>query len=159
MDQVFPAAELEAFLKERRSRKRAALVEQLLSGPEYPRHLREVFDVVLMGKRSSEARWNGYLEWSFQTNRPWNQIVRDMLLARPENLTERGAVRFIYDRKDNHQAIVEAVSPALFGVQIQCAQCHNHPLAPEIVRYSAFTRFQYTSISSSVIDSRRLPSA
>jgi hypothetical protein len=58
--------------------------------------------------------------------------VRDLVRARPEGKTERGAVRFLYDRKDNHQAIVEAVSPAAFGVQIQCAQCHNHPLAPEI---------------------------
>lgn len=125
-------AELDAFLNSRERNKRAALTDRLLASPEHARHLREVFDVVLMGKRSRNDSWNGYLEWAFQTNRPWDRIVRDVLLARPETKTERGAVRFLFDRKDNHQAIVEAVSPALLGLQIQCAQCHNHPLAPEI---------------------------
>lgn len=125
-------AERETFLQDRRKDRRAQLVDRLLASPEHARHLREVFDVVFMGRRSSEGRWNSYLEWAFQTNRPWDHIVRDLVLARPETKAERGAVRFLYDRKDNHQAIVEAVSPALFGVQIQCAQCHNHPLAPEI---------------------------
>jgi mono/diheme cytochrome c family protein len=125
-------AEAEAFLRSREKNKRAALTDRLLASPEHARHLREVFDVVLMGKRSRNDSWNGYLEWAFQTNRPWDRIVRDVLLARPETKAERGAVRFLFDRKDNHQAIVEAVSPALLGLQIQCAQCHNHPLAPEI---------------------------
>jgi hypothetical protein len=125
-------AERDAFLRDRHRDKRVSLVDQLFSSAEHARHLREVFDVVLMGKRSGDARWNGYLEWAFQANRPWDRIVRDLVLARPENKDERGAVRFLYDRKDNHQAIVEAISPAAFGIQIQCAQCHNHPLAPEI---------------------------
>ena len=126
------AEELDVFLHDRRADKRSALVDRLLASPEQARHLREVFDVVLMGRRSGNTAWNDYLERSFATNRPWNRIVRDVLLARPETKADRGAVRFLYDRKDNHQAIAEAVSPALFGVQIQCAQCHNHPLAPEI---------------------------
>lgn len=125
-------AELDTFLKSRERNKRTALADRLLASPEHARHLREVFDVVLMGKRSRDNSWNDYLDWAFQTNRPWDRIVRDVLLARPETKAERGAVRFLYDRKDNHQAIAEAVSPALLGLQIQCAQCHNHPLAPEI---------------------------
>jgi mono/diheme cytochrome c family protein len=125
-------AERDAFLRARGSDKRSALVDRLLASPEHARHLREVFDVVLMGKRTANTAWIAYLERAFATNRSWDRIVRDVLLARPETKPERGAVRFLYDRKDNHQAIVEAVSPALFGVQIQCAQCHNHPLAPEI---------------------------
>ena len=126
------AAELDAFLRDRRSDKRSALVDRLLASPEHARHLREVFDVVLMGKRTANTVWAAYLDGAFAANRPWDRMVRDLLVARPETKAERGAVRFLYDRKDNHQAIVEAVSPALFGIQIQCAQCHNHPLAPEI---------------------------
>lgn len=124
--------ELDTFLKSRERTKRTALADRLLASPEHARHLRDVFDVVLMGNRSRDGSWNGYLEWAFQNNRPWDRIVRDVLLARPETKAERGAVRFLYDRKDNHQAIAEAVSPALLGLQVQCAQCHNHPLAPEI---------------------------
>jgi len=28
--------------------------------------------------------------------------------------------------------MAEAIAPIAFGVQIKCAQCHNHPLAWEI---------------------------
>lgn len=44
----------------------------------------------------------------------------------------RGAAWYLYARKDKHQDIAEAVSKDIFGVRIDCAQCHDHPLAEEI---------------------------
>ena len=38
----------------------------------------------------------------------------------------------MYERDNKHQEIAEAISPGFFGVQIDCAQCHDHPLAYEI---------------------------
>src|SRR5262249_41118676 len=32
----------------------------------------------------------------------------------------------------DHQAIAEAVAPIVYGTKINCAQCHDHPLAREI---------------------------
>src|SRR6185503_1813391 len=72
------------------------------------------------------------LENSFRTNRPWNETVRAMLVARPDKPEEKGAYWFLYDRRDNHQAIAEAVAPLVYGTKIDCAQCHDHPLAREI---------------------------
>ncbi|HKX61049.1 MAG TPA: DUF1553 domain-containing protein, partial [Verrucomicrobiae bacterium] len=126
------AKEAETFLKNGGRDRREQLVDRLLAGDEHARYFAEVFDVVLMGKRTANEDWKRYLEWAVQTNRPWDRVVRELLLARPEDASSRGAVRYLYSRKDNHQAVAEAVAPALFGVQVQCAQCHNHPLAPEI---------------------------
>lgn len=139
-------AEVDAFAAEISTDKRAALVDRLLASPEYARHMRDVFDVVFMGRNAGPGRrrrgggdvqnirteWLAYLERSFADDRPWDQTVSDLLLARPKSPADRGAVWFLYARQDKYQEIAEAVSPAVFGVQVQCAQCHNHPLSHEI---------------------------
>ncbi|MFO1500601.1 MAG: DUF1553 domain-containing protein [Verrucomicrobiota bacterium] len=119
--------------------KRAGLVDRLLAGADYPRHMREVFDPVLMGgadERMEEQRrqhgWYDFLEHAFRANYRWDRIIRDIIAARPANSQDRGAVWYLYERKDKYQAMAEAIAPIAFGVQIGCAQCHNHPLVAEV---------------------------
>src|SRR6185503_6121045 len=54
------------------------------------------------------------------------------VLARSDAEKQRGAAQFLYARKDNAQQMAEAAGSTLLGLQIKCAQCHDHPLAPEI---------------------------
>jgi len=125
--------ETRAFVGDYHGDKRERLVAQLLASTDYARHFREVFDTVLMGRSAgSNGLWNAYLEDAFRTNRPWNEVVREILVARPTDNTKRGAVWFLAARNNSYQAIAEAVAPVAFGVKIGCAQCHNHPLAWEI---------------------------
>jgi mono/diheme cytochrome c family protein len=141
-------AERETFLAETRSDKRARLVDALLSSPEHARRLREAFEVALLGRapegrqrrrgRSSsiekerrESGWRDYLERSFRENRPWDRVARDLVLGKSEG-EARGSSRFFDERRDDHQAMAEATARGLLGVRVECAQCHDHPLAPEI---------------------------
>jgi hypothetical protein len=131
--------EADAFVKSSDANRRAALVDRLLSGSEYPRHMAEVLDFVLMERKGAQAEasrkahhWFDYLQSSIASNRPWNQMVADMIVARPKSPAQAGATWFLYERKNNHQAMAEAVAPIAFGVSVACAQCHNHPLAHEI---------------------------
>lgn len=121
--------------------KREALVDKLLASKDYAVRMRELWDVFLLGRvkrgdpdgRRKGAGWWAFLEHDFQTNRPWNETVNDMLCARPENKPEtKGASWFLYEQKNEHQRIAEAVAPVVYGTRIDCAQCHDHPLAREI---------------------------
>ncbi|MFM7929601.1 MAG: DUF1553 domain-containing protein, partial [Pirellula sp.] len=76
--------------------------------------------------------WRPYLENVFRNNRPWDTVAREILLARPQSPEQAGAVWFLYERNDNAQAIAESLSPAFFGIRIDCAQCHDHMIASEI---------------------------
>lgn len=138
-------SEVEAFLADPAADRRTKLVDRLLTSPDYAQRMRDVFDVVFIGRKQEGQRrrrsplpeglrgeWLAYLERSFAENRPWDRMVRDMLLSRPETPAEKGAVWFLFSRQDKYQDIAEAISPSVFGVQIQCAQCHDHPLAAEI---------------------------
>jgi Protein of unknown function (DUF1553)/Protein of unknown function (DUF1549) len=55
-----------------------------------------------------------------------------MITARPERPNDKGAIWFLYERRNEHQQIAEAIAPVIYGTRIDCAQCHDHPLAGEI---------------------------
>ena len=136
-------AELAQFTALPKKTRRAELVDRLLNSADYATHLSEIFDVVLMGRKSEvskahrsqrkpDEKWIRFLQTSFAQNRPWNEIVREIIVARPAKPEDAGAEWFLYERKDNYQAMAEAIAPIAFGVNVKCAQCHGHPLAPEI---------------------------
>jgi len=58
---------------------------KLIESDDYPHHMREVFDTVLMGRpardnaqKRMESGWIKFLEESFSRDRPWNEMVREM---------------------------------------------------------------------------------
>ncbi len=136
-------SELKLFMSNTDSRKREQLVDSLLASDEHARHLAEVLNAVLMGRKDEERKgrdrgvrdktsWMEFLTSAIHNNRPWNEVAREIILARPRRPEDRGAVWYLYSRQNKHQDIAEAVSKDFFGVRIDCAQCHDHPLASEI---------------------------
>ena len=134
------AAEVDAFLAAPAATRHLTLVDQLLSAPGYPVRMRELWDVFLMGRprrdshedRRRQNGWWTFLETAFRENRPWDETVRAMLVGRPSRPDEQGASWFLYERRNEHQQIAEAVAPLVYGTKIDCAQCHDHPLTREI---------------------------
>ncbi len=115
--------ELTDFAGDRSRDKRAQLIERLLASGEYARHMREIFDSVLMERRGGEwenrrndQKWFAFLEDAFARNRPWNEVVRDLIVARPAQTDDRGAVWYLFERQNNAQAIAE-------GSRRSCSAC------------------------------------
>ena len=126
--------EVNAFLFDAAPNKRETLVDRLMASDEAARNWREVWDAILLGRGRREDRrrdggWFTFLEDAYKRNRPWNEIVRAIIDARPE---EKGAVWFLFEKRNDYQQIAEAVAPVIYGARIDCAQCHDHPLAGEI---------------------------
>jgi hypothetical protein len=85
-----------------------------------------------------------WLEEQFAKNRPYNELVHDLLTATGKN-NDNGAVNFILTHlgeenpakevreEGRFQAVpITSRTTRLFlGVQTQCTQCHDHPLNPE----------------------------
>lgn len=132
-------AEVSAFQAEAASDKRTRLVDQLLASEDYPRTFRETWDTLLMGRhtgrreqRRRDNGWFAYLEDVFRKNRPWNDVVAELITARPSTPETRGALWFLYERKNEYQQLAEAIAPVIYGTKVDCAQCHDHPLSREI---------------------------
>ena len=119
------------FLDDADPDKRHKLIEQLLASPEYARHMQQTFDVILMrrlaAKNVSAAEWQTFLQKSFAENKPYNQIVSEILSADGTDPKKRGPARFYLDRNGETNAITEDIARVFLGRNLECAQCHDHP--------------------------------
>ncbi|MGV3724703.1 MAG: DUF1549 domain-containing protein, partial [Actinomycetota bacterium] len=113
--------------------KREALIDALLNGPEFPKHWRDNLNMLLMGRAGfpMAPAWAAWLETSLKEDRGWDQMTRELLLARPEKPEQNGALHFMDSRfaqgDTGLDVVTRDVSRIFFGVDIQCARCHTHP--------------------------------
>ncbi|MCE9606835.1 MAG: DUF1549 and DUF1553 domain-containing protein [Planctomycetia bacterium] len=129
---IIPTAEdVRAFTGDRSSNKRAALIDRLLSSDEYARHMAVTFDIMLMERRAdghvSNDEWRGYLAESFRNNKPLDVLVRELLASDGSDPAMRSAAKFFLDREAAHDTLVRDIGRLFLGVDLQCAQCHDHP--------------------------------
>ena len=126
------ATEARAFLDDKAEDKRAQLVDRLLDHPRYAHHMANVFDVMLMERRPDKHvkadQWQGYLLASFQENKPYNQLASEILGADGANEQLRAASKFYLDRDLTVDLLTRDVGRVFFGMDLECAQCHDHPL-------------------------------
>ena len=114
-------------------RKRARLIDELLAGPRFGRHMAETWETLLMIRDSTNRRLKGeplveWLEEQFDRNAPWDQTVRDLLTATGTQ-EENGANTFFIALRTPDK-LNDQVCRLFLGVNLQCAQCHDHPFAP-----------------------------
>lgn len=126
-------AELTAFLDDSRPDKRAALIAALLAGPDYPRRMQDLLHAMLMERRGDDPQWRAFLAAACEANEPWDRIVREILSPDPEDPAKRGAAYFYTKRLDkigqqetDYPGLTRDVGRLFLGMDLQCAQCHNH---------------------------------
>lgn len=131
------SAQARAFLDDRAADQRARLVDRLLASPEHARHMQLLFDVFLQERQYAnyitDKEWEEYLHRSFASNKPWDQHVRELLGATGRDAATRPAMRFYLARTTDsyrvlqYDKIVRDIGRLFLGVNLQCAQCHDHP--------------------------------
>ncbi|MDB4967178.1 MAG: hypothetical protein JWN44_2867 [Myxococcales bacterium] len=130
---TLPSADaVREFLADARKDKRARAVDVLLGSPAYAQHWAGYWDKLLMG-RTAKANpildRPGFVAWlrtQVAANRPWNQVVYDLITATGES-HDQPATNWILRYAANPTDLTGKMSRLFLGVQIQCAQCHDHP--------------------------------
>ena len=125
--------EARKFLADESPRKRSVLVEELLDNEDYVRNFTTVWSNNCIGRgaprRVSRTGMEKFFREAFARNRPWNEIVVDIVTA-SGHYEENGAVNYTLAQMQNADEGVQltAMTARLFlGLQVQCTQCHNHP--------------------------------
>ncbi len=128
--------ELQKFVADTSADKRAKLIDALLERPEFVdlRTLR-LADMLRLNPRKisndggfgerSVILFNDWLRENIAKNRPWNELVKDLLAARGSLLFNGPASYWAIERTSNDRA--ETTGQAFLGVRLQCARCHKHP--------------------------------
>ena len=126
--------EATAFLSDPSVDRRDKRIDTLLDGADYPRRMQELFHVMLMERRGDNEEWSNFLRAAFEQNKPWHLMARAILNPDADDEELRGAAFFVTQRlvKEGAMAPVDVpgltrdVGRLLAGVDLQCAQCHDH---------------------------------
>jgi hypothetical protein len=129
--------EAAAYLKDADPEKHHELIDALLTHAEMSVYWRGVFNHWLNGtldeKRFGEAEFLDYLEKRLGANAGWDKIARELLDPNEADPVGANASYFLTsrlaggDRAAQLDSMTVAVSSVFFGVQMQCAKCHDHP--------------------------------
>ena len=135
------AAETTAFLEDERPDKDLRLIDALLLHPEMAAWWRDVFDNWANGgvleRDFGRDGFLDYLQAALQQNKPWDVMAREMIAPDLQREEQRGAAYFLATRLrggDNAaklDSLTSGVATLFFGVQLQCAKCHDHPFVEQ----------------------------
>ena len=132
-----------AFTGSQRATKRADLVARLQQDPAYAEYTAMWWYRVLTGlslhagaqrgqgqgarvlARGNGERFHGWLSEQLATNRPYDAWVRELLTAEGRT-DENPATVYMARWEGKPNNTIGSISKNFLGVQIQCAQCHDH---------------------------------
>ncbi len=146
------------FLKDTSPNKRPALIDRLLASPEHARHFADVLDVMLMERRRDKhvphAAWLEYLRTSVAANKPWDELVREILSSDGAEEKTRPAAKFYLEREAEPNVLTRDISRLFLGTDLQCCQCHDHPRIDDYKQQHYYGLFAFLSRTSLVVDAK-----
>jgi hypothetical protein len=122
--------ETERFLNEKRTDKRAALIDELLARPEHASFWALKWADLLRVRKAkvSDAgvyKFYHWIEQSIRNNVPYDAFARELLTGSGSTLVNPAAN--FYRTAGDVNDCTETASQLFLGVRMQCAKCHNHP--------------------------------
>ncbi len=122
------AFEVKSYIESKDADKKRQLVDKLIASPAFTRHQANQFETMLapaLGNAGGNLR--EYFNRALAENRPWDRIFRDLVTPDENDPKQKGAGEFLKGRVKDTDRLTIDVSTLFFGVNISCAQCHNHP--------------------------------
>lgn len=123
---------VEQFVADGRDDKRARLVDRLLERSSYGTNQARYWRDVILSRRLedralavSESLQRDLAGW-INDGESWDAIARRFITARG-TARENGETAILVAQDGRTEEIAAEVSRVFLGVQIQCAQCHDHP--------------------------------
>lgn len=120
------------FLNQSKENRRAELIESLLTRPTYAQHMANTWRNFLLPQSFDARRFGGgtqfenWLADKFADNAPYDVLARELVEATGQ-FNQSGPVLYYTALEGKPEELAASTSRAFLGVQISCAQCHNHP--------------------------------
>jgi hypothetical protein len=124
-------AEVRAFLADNSPGKRFGLVDRLLASNLHADHLATTWRNMMVPRGSTVDGFDGqaglqnWLRTQFHKNLRYDQLVADLLVSTGAAQQGPGLFYTAFDLKP--EELAGNTARVFLGVQIQCAQCHDHP--------------------------------
>ena len=124
------ASEVRYFLSNQRNDKRKNLINRLLDDPRYAdtwaNRWGDLFrpNIARVGLKSAYTI-DDWIRRSFAENKPYDQMVREILTAKGS--THKVGPAVIYRTRREPATLTTLFSQVFLGVRLECARCHHHP--------------------------------
>jgi hypothetical protein len=133
------------FLADKTPDKRAKLIDSLLESPRHATHFAAVWRAALLPEAAADGQarvfqpgFEAWLRLKFRANTPYDKLVRELLTQpisadpkAPEAVLRDPArpnpLAFFAVKDAKPENLAAATARVFLGVQIECAQCHDHP--------------------------------
>lgn len=126
------SGEVVAFLRNADPHKRAALVDRLLASPTCAVHLADIWSAWLLPEMQAvgfpgdgRGGLHTWLRNRFANNLRYDRLVADLLVA--SGSADSGAGSFFLALEGKPEKIAAKTARVFLGVQLDCAECHDHP--------------------------------
>lgn len=120
------------FLNDSSSSKRGNVIDKLVNSDGFSSRMYNYFsDMLRIADDAQKAKFYSYQEWlkdQIVRNRPWNEVVHDMLVADGKML-ENGAAGYLLRDRGMRLDNLSLTLSTFLGANVACAQCHDHPFA------------------------------
>ena len=125
------ADEAAAFLDDKTENKRAKLIDKLLADPRFGEHVADLWLNILVGraraKDNADSILGVWIAEQINAGRGWHHIMRDIIVS-DGKMSDNPAAGYYAGKRSLLTADIAGEATRHFtGVQIQCAQCHDHP--------------------------------
>ena len=124
------------FAASRNRNKRALLIDVLLANPDFAenwaRYWRDVVSYRSPNEADRQVNYPLFEKWlaeQFAANKSWDKVATEIITA-TGRVDENGAAVFAMAEEASAVEMAGEVSRIFLGIQIQCAQCHDHPSDP-----------------------------
>jgi len=128
---ILPTAEeARAFVADKRSDKRARLIDRLLQRREFAEFWAQKWSDLLRNEektldRKGVQNFYAWIRNGIATGKPLDRFVRELIASRGSTYKQPAANYYRAMRKPLIRA--ESTAQLFLGIRLQCAKCHNHP--------------------------------
>lgn len=170
-------AELDSFAKETAADKRGRQIDKMLDDARFAERFAMVWTDVLLSEAKPKdgvdrAAFRSWFKQRMVERAPWDAITREIIggsgtnspggsiqeraiashapVAEPFDTEVHGHVNYLLQFKNGVENLTGKTSRAFLGIQIQCAQCHDH-------KTEAWTMGQFRGLAAAFIQTRGIP--
>jgi hypothetical protein len=125
--------------------KRRETVDRLLATPGYINHYTNVYRHLFLPEASTnfevayfQIGFDNWMRKKLEENTPYDKLARELITAQISNRRDvyydpfggtANPLAFFQAKEAKPESIAAATAKVFLGIQIECAQCHNHPFA------------------------------
>jgi hypothetical protein len=128
---TIPAADkAREFLDSKDADKRVKLLDELLADSHYGRRMADIWTAKLFPVDSAnrfvlKEPFYKWFEGEFNKNVAWDKLVTELVTAEGSVEANPATTYFLANRSVDK--LTDTTAQHFMGIQLQCAQCHNHP--------------------------------